>query len=550
MDMYCRHAICLFMGQTGRGLLLALFIALGCGPEVNENPRYGGKVSVGAPGGLAPLNPVITHETISTGTFDLLFERLLQETAQWEIAPDLAASWQASEDYRTWNFQLRKDAKFHDGTPVTAADVVFTFRLIQEYRTDETWGGRPSLKFESIEAPSPYEVRVHFSAPPNPDFLWQMREYILPKHLIEPQLQAGHPLEELPFNRQPIGAGPFRFAGWNGEARITLTAFEEHINGRPYLDTVAVRGDYKDTQQMWAGLMLGELDVVERVAAEDIASVDADPTWEILQNPSIGYFSIELNCRNTSLLQDRRLREALNCAINRRAIMERITGDASVPDSVAFPTGPFLPGSPYSHPAIQVVKRDQKRTAALLDAAGWTDMDGDGFRENEGRSLELLLLGATEIRYFNDVAALLRKDLGEVGIRLHVQMESYGKLNSALIAGDAEFDIIFSRRLSHPIPDLTVSRWHSADANNWSGYANEEVDRLIEQGRSTYDQEQRIEIYRRVHHILAEDLPTLFLCKPLSTYICKKGIKGTDQLFKRGLFRTLPDWYWSPEGGN
>ena len=214
------HSVCVGK-QTRRWLGAALCMVLCGGHSLEAGPRYGGKITIGMPGGIAPLNPITTYSTVAVNVFDILFERFLKESVSGEIVPGIAISWTPSEDYRTWDFKLREDVKFHDGTLVRAEDVVFTFRLSQQHRTGESWGGGlPPLRFESIEAVAPDTVRIHFSEPPNASFLYQMREHILPRHVVEPQLETGKSLKEIPFNRHPVGAGPFQLESWEGEAKI------------------------------------------------------------------------------------------------------------------------------------------------------------------------------------------------------------------------------------------------------------------------------------------------------------------------------------------
>lgn len=522
---------------------LILWFLLGGIPALHAEPSFGGKVVIGAPGGLAPLNPVITSSTVSVNVFDVLFDRLLTETVTGEIAPGLAVSWDHSEDYRTWDFALRGGVAFHDGIPVTAEDVVFTFALLRQYRSKERDDPRRFLEFEAMEAIEPHRVRIRFAEPPPASFLYQMREPVLPKHIVEAQMQK-EAIEEIPFNRHPVGSGPFQVDTWLGEAQLRLTAFEDYWGGRPYLDTVVVRGDYEDTQTLWAGLMREEVDVVSRAAHQDLESIAQNESFEIVRGVGPSFLAIAFNCRGTSLLTDRHLREALSYAIDRRAIWRRLAGSEEAVDSLVFPTGPFLPDSPFSNPRVKSSAYDPDKCAHLLDAAGWTVAEGSWVRSKERRALELNFVFPGEFPILEDVAALLRRDMEEVGIRLYVHAESYTSLYSQATLEEKSYDLLWIGGIFWYDPALCASSWHSADPSNYSGYANEEVDRLIEQGRVTYDLQKRVEIYRRFHLRMAADYPTLFICRKPLTYVRRKEIKGTELLNKVGTFRSLPFWYW------
>ena len=456
--------------STGITAVWMFFLFLGCSSPDHDGPSYGGRVRIGATGGMEPINPLIDSRTVSTEALDLLFERLFAETPDGYLAPALAVAWPFSPRMKFWDILLRSDAQFHDGRPVTAEDVVFTLQLMRKQQNGE------HLLFERVEALSDDIVRLHYAAPPQWQALVHLRLHILPKHLVEPQLAAGYGLDELPFNRHPIGSGPFRFADWVGEAHLRLVAFEEYHGGRPYIDTVEVRGDYLDTRYAWAAFMRGESDVAMSAAPDDLKSIADNAAFNVLTGAGSSYTALSLNCRLESVLADRRVREALHYAIDRRAVWSLLSGEA-VEDSV-FIAGPFPPGSIYSDPQMAVPVKDQQRARDILQAAGW--VDGDGPRERDGEVLELTLVMVKEMPHRHDIAAQLRKDLEEVGIRLLMQTEPLQALSSI----GSQFDMVLKKGYNFFDPGITVSEWHSQDVRNWSGYVNEEVDRLIEAGRA------------------------------------------------------------------
>ena len=518
--------------STGITAVWMFFLFLGCSSPDHDGPSYGGRVRIGATGGMEPINPLIDSRTVSTEVLDLLFERLFAETPDGQLAPALAIAWPFSPPLKFWDILLRSDAQFHDGRPVTAEDVVFTLQLMRKQQNGE------NLLFERVEALSDDIVRLHYAAPPQSSALVHLRLHILPKHLVEPQLAAGYGLDELPFNRHPIGAGPFRFADWVGEAHLRLVAFEEYHGGRPYIDTVEVRGDYPDTRYAWAAFMRGESDVAMSAAPDDLRSIADTPAFNVLTGAGSSYTALSLNCRPESVLADRRVREALHYAIDRPAIWRLLSGEAKA-DSV-FIAGPFPPGSIYNDPQVAAPVKDQRRARAILQAAGWVDEDGDGLRERDGEVLELTLGMVKERPHRHDIAAQLRKDLEEVGIHLLMQTEPL----QALASMGSRFDMILGEGYSDLDPDITVSEWHSRDARNWSGYVNAEVDQLIEAGRTAYDEDAHIAIYRSIHRHLLADHPTIFICREPVMYAVRQPLRGLESIMHMGIFRSLPEWYW------
>ena len=516
--------------STGITAVWMFFLFLGCSSPDHDGPSYGGRVRIGATGGMEPINPLIASQTVSTEALDLLFERLFAETPDGQLAPALAVAWPFSPRMKFWDILLRSDAQFHDGRPVTAEDVVFTLQLMRKQQNGE------NLLFERVEALSDDIVRLHYAAPPKWSALAHLRLHILPKHLVEPQLAAGYGLDELPFNRHPIGSGPFRFADWVGEAHLRLVAFEEYHGGRPYIDTVEVRGDYPDTRYAWAAFMRGESDVAMSAAPDDLKSIADNPAFNVLTGAGSSYTALSLNCRPESVLADRRVREALHYAIDRRVVWRLLSGEAKE-DSV-FIAGPFPPGSIYSDPQVPVPVKDQRRARAILQAAGWVDVDG--LRERDGEALELTLVMVKEMPHRHDIAAQLRKDLEEVGIHLLMQTEP---LQTLSVMG-SRFDMILGEGYSDLDPDITVSEWHSRDARNWSGYVNAEVDHLIEAGRTAYDENAHIAIYRSIHRHLLADHPTIFICREPVMYAVRQPLRGLESITHMGIFRSLSNWYW------
>ena len=519
--------------STGTTAIWAFLLVLGCSAPDRDGPFYGGRVRIGATGGMEPLNPVMGSPTVSTEVLDLLFERLFTEGSDGLIAPALAVAWPFSPRKKFWDILLRSDAQFHDGRPVTAADVVFTLQLMKEQRRGE------DLRFERVEALSDDIVRLHYAAPPQGSALMHLRLHILPKHLVEPQLAAGYALDEVPFNRHPIGSGPFRFADWVGEDHVRLVAFEDYYGGRPYLDTVEVRGDYPDTRYAWAAFMRGESDVAMSAALNDLKSIADNPAFKVLKGASPTYTALSLNCRLESVLSDQRVREALHYAVDRRAIWRMLSGEATA-DSV-FVAGPFPPGSIYGDPQVPTPVKDQRRARAILQAAGWVDGAGDGLRERDGEALELTLVMAKELPHRHDIAAQLRKDLEEVGIHLLMQTAPLQVLSSVR----SRFDMVLERGYNVLDPDIAASEWHSQDARNRSGYANAEVDRLIEAGRVAYDEAASIAIYRSIHRHLLTDHPTIFICREPVLYAVRQPLRGLELVVQMGVFRSLPTWYWA-----
>ena len=177
MNRRCWHTCCVAYRIRRKTLaylwLIFWLVALGTPTRgLAAEPQCGGKVTIGAPGGLAPLNPVITTSTVSVNVFDVLFDRLLTERVTGEIAPGLAMHWTHSQDCRTWDFELRTDATFHDGAPVTAEDVMYTLDLMRQRGLPERGARSQVPEFDAMETVGPHRVRIRFAEPPSASSDW------------------------------------------------------------------------------------------------------------------------------------------------------------------------------------------------------------------------------------------------------------------------------------------------------------------------------------------------------------------------------------------
>ena len=160
------------------------------------------------------------------------------------------------------------------------------------------------------------------------------------------------------------------------------------------------------------------------------------------------------------------------------------------------------------------------------------------------------MLMQAEFPYTKQVAAQLRKDLEEIGIRLHIQSTPFTQLGSALILKDTRYDMVWTGSLFYDDPDLSVSKWHSTDPENISQYASPAMDELIEQARYAFGSEERVRCYRQIHRLLRQDLPTVFVCRMPLTYAIADELRGVELAEKVGPFRSIPNWYLAGTGNH
>lgn len=421
-------------------------------------------------------------------------------------------------------FYLRPNVLWHDGKPFTAEDVLFTYEKIMDEKTNTV--RRPMFELvKRVQILDPYKLRVFYKKPFSPSLeSWGIG--IIPKHLLEDQ-----DINTSPINRNPIGTGAFKFKEWISDEKITVAAFHDYFEGRPWLDQISYRiipePPISELEFMVGGI---DLEAPQPFQYERLAH---DRKFEVFKRLANSYTYIGWNNR-LPLFKDRKVRMALTHAINRQQIVKYLLYDLGV-----LATGPFPPQMWYSNPHVAPIPYDPQRARELLAEAGWKDSDGDGVLDKEGKPFRFVLMTNNGNVLRQNIAVLVQRQLKEVGIVVEVELYEWSVfIRDKINARNFEATVLgWSLGLDPDIYEI----WHSSQKDkgfNFIGYENPEVDRLIEQGRSEYDVEKRKKIYFRIHELIHQDQPYTFLYVPESTPAMHRNefaIKRVDESGKVSL---------------
>lgn len=502
------------------GSIPACFLALALG--LVGSAAQDGTLVYG--GGLIPrgLNPNLAKNDWNEAS-NVLLNRLFQIDDRGEIEPDLVKSYRASGDGRLYSFTLREDVAWHDGTPFTAADVDFTFRTL----FDPKVLGDLDLNMDMVESftadgPHTFSVKLKVSSP---SFLSTLSDPgILPRHLLE-----GKDLNSDAYDRTPIGTGPYRLVEKVSPTEWRFQANPRFHRGKPAIARLTLK-IYADDDERARSLAAGEIHLGQ-VKPQHIEMLQK-AGLRVYRMPSGAWRGMPQNTRRT-FLRDPRVRRAISMALDREAIVARALLGAGKSAYLPVP-----PGSWAHFSDLYRSGRDLEGARKLLAEAGWTPGAG-GTLEKDGVKAEYVIGVWKDEIFRRTTAELVRDQLGELGIPVRVDLlDNAGYLRVGNDMGTTHDTIVggWSGLLD---PDMNLyKKFHTGGSQNTMAYSNQEVDRLLQEGRSTLDREKRKEIYRKLLAILLEEQPFIPLAYPDYVFAARKDLRGIQD----GML--VDSWYY------
>lgn len=538
-----------FLGIALLGSLLG-YLAFTCVTDVV--PDVGGTYVEGLAGNSRYLNPILCqYNQVDRDLCFLVFNGLTRLNERGEVIPDLAEGWEISDHNLVYTFHLRRDVRWHDGSPFSADDVLFTVEAMQ----DPHYQGPPYLAelWRSVEVVKVNSHTVKFILKePFAPFLDYTTIGILPAHLL-----AEVPAELLPndpFNRHPIGTGLFQVEEVNAEHAL-LQANPDFYGPKPYLNKIEFRF-YPDHEGILSAYERGEVQSIGRVLPEDLAKVEANAGLKLFSARLTGYTLIFLNLKDLELpfFQEKPVRQALLYALDRQKIVDRVLkGQGLVAHS------PILPRTwAYDNNVVRY-EYDLERAKTLLTEAGWHnpthlsaktgDTNGEGsesVREKAGVKLAFTLLTDDDPLHV-ELAREIARQWEALGVKATPRTIGSGLVGEFLYP--RKFEALLIDLELHGDPD-PYPLWHSTQTNdegqNYAGFINYEVDKLLEEARCTTDSGRRAELYHRFQEIFADEVPSLLLYYPIYTYAVDEEVKGVQlgpMSGPSGRFRNVTEWY-------
>lgn len=488
--------------RLGRDTALALLIVGLLGASVTAaEPRHGGVLNVGLEADFPGFDPLTMGALVERMVAMSFYETLMDMNAQGEIVPHLAQSLKVSEDGTSYTLTLRTDIKFHDGTPLDAAAVVFNFRRLM----DPANGCRCQADIvgvKNVEATGPYTVVFTLKTPDAafPAVLADVPGIETSPTAIRKAQEAGRK-----YGDTPVGTGPFRLLEWKRGVSLKVERNPDYWQkGLPYLDGVVYR-PIPDEQTRMASLTAGDIQLSAVPSAQDVAAAKAGTTRaQLVESPGLGTVFAMFNAQRTPT-NDPRVRQALFHATDRALILKTLLRGV-------FPLAnqPFGPGLAAGRQDVKFPAYDPAKARALI--------------KEYGKPVKFTFsVSATPDSV--QMAQVLQQMWQKVGIEVKIEQLEQLQLIGKAIKHD--FDGMYFRWPGRGDPDLNVYPFfNSKSTRNYTQYANPEMDRLLEVGRRTFDPKARLATYTQIAQLLADDGTYLFLYPSTNFFLTSRKLQG------------------------
>lgn len=475
----------------------------------------------GVAGTWQRINPIYSSTNeVDQDLVQLIFAGLVRIGADGLPQPDLAELPEISDDGRTYVFRMRAGLRWHDGQPLTSADVVFTLSRFTEtgYKGDtalsEAWTG------VGVETPDAATVVLRLRQPSAPFLARYGTVGILPQHILGGL--AASALFDAPFNSNPVGAGPYRLESLDSRQATLVPNTAYHL-GRPSIEKVRLRF-YTDYPAALRAVEAGDVQgVMLREPPADAQGTDLRKTKGLaIELPARAAYVILYLNNDQALFQDFRVRRALSLALDRRAVVEHVFSGAASPSSSAVPPDTWAYAADYDN-----IARNVEQARKLLSDAGWTPHPTTGILVREGTEFRFT------IRTDNDavrvaVASEVAKQLEAVGIRATVASTTFSVLRRDFLE-QRKYDAAIAGWDQGPDPDPYFG-WHSSQTGNAglniANFTDTVTDELIARGRTRADIDVRKDAYRQFQEKWVELQPSVVIAYPRYTYVRANSITG------------------------
>jgi peptide/nickel transport system substrate-binding protein len=495
-------------------------------PEIA--PTSGGVYSEGLIGSFNRLNPVLDYGNQVDRDIDrLIFSSLFRFDDRGLPVNDLIESMGISQDGLNYNFSLRQNVAWHDGQPLTSADVIFTVELMQMEEIPVPDDVRALWQSVEIEALDDYTLQFRLPEPYSP-FMDYLTFGILPQHILGDLNPAE--IVDAQFNLHPIGSGPFMFDGFLVEddqiVGVSLVAFEDYYAEPPFIEQVTFKY-YPDSEAALSAYQSGEILGIGQVTNDILSPALSEPGLNMHagQVPALSIVFLNLENQEVPFFQDLDVRRALLMGIDRQRIVQQLYQGQAI-----LAHGPVFPGSWAYFDGLEKIEYDPDAAVQLLRSAGYTiPASGSAVRTNEdGESLSFDLVYPSG-EASQQLAQAIADDWERIGVSANLQPVSYEELiSSHLEPREFHAALVDINLTQSPDPD-PYPFWDQAQitgGQNYSQWNDRQASEYLEEARVELDMAERIRLYNNFQVRFASELPSLPLFYPIYNYGIDQRVNG------------------------
>ncbi|MCL4439208.1 MAG: ABC transporter substrate-binding protein [Firmicutes bacterium] len=495
-------------------VLLALLVS-GCGGEekkqnVSKSPSD--TLIIGMAMDLATLDPAVSMDNASWKITYPCYDRLVKYKTEngkgsTEVEPMAAESWQVSPDGKEWTFTLRKDIKFHDGSPLNAQAVKFSFdRVLKMAKGPADYF--PTLASVDVVDDNTVKFTLKAAFPP---FLYTLAtnagSIINPKvmeHEKDGDMASGW------LGEHTMGSGPYQLVEWNREQHLKLAAVDNYWGGQPALKTILTK-IVKDPSAQRLQLENGDIDIAEGIPVDQLEPLEGNQDIKILENPSLLVNYVYLNNKKKPL-DNSKVRQALNYAVDYDGMIKGV-----MQGNATQVKGPIPQGLWGHDPNVKQYKLDLDKAKQLLAEAGYP----------QGFTLKLLYSDYKP--WWEQEALTIQDNLSKIGVKVELEKLAWATLRDKV--DRADFDICLGVwSPDYADPHMFMNYWFDSNnhglAGNRAFYKNDQVDQLLREAARISDQKKRTELYRQAQDIVMEEAPYILLFQNNTLLPMRKNIEG------------------------
>lgn len=493
----------------------------------------GGKVTAAMYVDITTLDPAATVYIPGILILKSVVETLIDMDDQGRARPRLATEWKVSPDGTVWTFRLRDGIRFHDGTPLNAEAVKFTFDRILDPKTKSQTGVALIGPYKSSKVIDARTIQMTFSQPYAP-LIANFTNPVL--GIVSPTAVKKYGAD---FGQNPVGTGPYRFKEWKRGESVTLVRNPNYVNtstlvghkGLPYLETVVVRF-ILDHQTRLATLLNGEIDFAFNIPAIDAVKLKQDKRIKVVETMFTGAPTMLLINRQLPPTNELAVAKAIQFAVNKETVAKIGTQGIS---PVAW--GPLKSSNWGYNPEVRkLYSYDPEKAKKLLEEAGWK-VGPDGIRVKNGTPAKLITNTKDDKIVVSELEAV-QGMLRAVGLDMEIKTMSLAAAEDLARQGKNTFS-----RMNWwgTDPDILTIHYHSKNIGGWNmGYfKNAEVDRLLDQGRATLDPKERLKIYNKLQMTIMEESVTM----PLYDWVSINAARTELQGVRFDATKYYPEWY-------